>query len=90
MSSLSRSYYFHTGGETREILNSVLKYCDGLKVSATDVAFALKLPLFSMNKGILETLYRYDKSLRVTQDAIANVVASTRMGDSTEFFFLIC
>lgn len=39
-----------------------------------------------MNKGILETFYRYDKSLRVTQDAIANVVASTRMGDSTEFF----
>ena len=86
MSILSRGYYFHAGGETREILNFVLKYCDGLKVGAKDVAFALELPLFSTNKGILETLYRYNKSLPVTQDAIASVVASTRRGNSTDFF----
>lgn len=31
-----------------------------------------------MNKGVLETLYRSNKSLPVTRDTMANAVASTQ------------
>ncbi|KAJ6180539.1 hypothetical protein N7519_011000 [Penicillium mononematosum] len=67
----------------RQAVDVILKYSKCLKInSLADVALALKLLSYS-NKGILETLYRYDKGLPVTQDVIAGVVASTGGSNST-------
>jgi ankyrin repeat protein len=73
----------HPDENRRQALDVILKYSKCLKISLADVALALKLPSYSWNKGIVETLYRHDKDLPVTRDVIAGVVASTDGSNST-------
>lgn len=82
MGSILSGDTLQTGVKRRQVLDAILKYSECLKITPSDVALALKLPSYS-NDGILETLYRHDKDLPVTQEVIGQVVASTDGHNST-------